>query len=692
MSEIGKEKEKNQLFTDFPRPLKEDWLRVVSEDLEGADFDRKLLWKTEEGFSVQPMYFPESTKEFTHTDFFPGEAPFVRGSASVPREDRAWSIRQSLSTPDPAEANRELCDSLKRGQHGATVRFDQAAVLADGKSSLQNNAAEDGVCVQTLEDMKILLRDVPGEAEIELQGGLSSLVLFGMALETGVLPHHVDFDPISRLFIDGRIPMSFESCLSLAAEAIRHADVSAPQTTLVTAGGECFHNAGATAVQEIAFALAAGVEYMHALTSHDIDPVSAAKRIRFNFAAGTNFFMEIAKLRAARALWSKILLHFDQEAASAAPMRMHVRNSWRQQTKYDPWVNMLRGTVESMAAALGGADSMYTAPFDEAVTDSNEFSRRVARNLQIILQEEAHIGQTVDPAAGSYYIEQLTASIAQNAWTLFQSVEKEGGILQAARNGSIQQQVLDAAERKKRDLATRKSILIGTNQYPNPAEQAIVPNFSVQEMAKQVKSRVLGKVSSAGDTELPPGASRFKSILNAVRAGASLAHIHDLLSENQDLPTVTPIPQIRAAHAFERLRDAVQSSPVKPVVFLATLGPVFWRRARATFASGFFGTAGLAVTDNSGFSSPEEAAGAALHAGADIVVLCSDDESYTSLVPVVVRLLKSSERRVQLVVAGYPKDNIDALSEAGVDQFIHVKADVEATLASMLTTFGIDLN
>jgi methylmalonyl-CoA mutase len=692
MSETGKEKEKNPLFSEFPRPLKEDWLTVVSEDIEGTDFERKLVWKTDEGFSVQPMYFSEDTKSIPHTAFFPGEAPFTRGSASVPRDEKPWSIVQTITTSDPKEANEELRDSLKRGQHGAAVRFDRAAVLADQKSSIQSSLAVDGVCVQTLDDLKVLFRDVPEEAEIELQGGLSSLLLFGMGLEVGLLPKHVDFDPISQLFINGRIPLSFESCMILAADAIRCAESHSPDSTLITAGGECFHNAGATAVQEIAFTLAAGVEYMNALTAQGISAGSAAKRVRFNFAVGTNFFMEIAKLRASRALWSKILLHFDEAAASTAPMHMHVRNSWRQQTKYDPWVNMLRGTVESMAAALGGADSIDTAPYDEAVTDSVEFSRRVARNMQIILQEEAHIGQTLDPAAGSYYIEQLTASLAEHAWVLFQTVEKEGGILQAARNGSIQKQVMDAAERKNRDLATRRSILIGTNQYPNPGEKPIEVNSSVQEMAQQVRTRMLGRLSTGVKIEFSPDVSRFESIRRAVRAGAALVDFHEVLSETEDVPGITPLPQIRAAHAFERLRDAVENAPVKPVVFLATLGPVFWRRARATFASGFFGTAGLFVVDNPGFGSAEAAAEAALLAGADIVVLCSDDESYASLVPVIAQHLKSADRRVQLVVAGYPKENIDTLGEAGVDQFIHVKADVEAVLASILKTFGIELH
>lgn len=691
MTEQSKEKEKNPLFSEFPIPLKEDWFRIVEEDLEGGDFNRKLVWKTEEGFSAQPLYFPDSVNELTHTAFYPGEAPFVRGGASLPSDEKPWSICQALSTPDPAEANRELRDSLERGQHGCSIRFDRAAVLSDRKSGLQNSLAVDGVCVQSLDDMTTLLKDVPADAEIELQGGLSSLLLLGMALEAGITPHHVDFDPISRLLIDGSIPTSFEECMTLAASTMRSTEASAPATSIVSASGECFHNAGATAVQEIAFTLAAGVEYLHALSSNGIDTETAAKRLRFTFAAGTNFFMEIAKLRAARALWSKILFHFDENAAHNAPMRMHVRTSWRQQTKYDPWVNMLRGTVESMAAALGGADSIYTAPYDEAVTEPGAFSKRIARNVQIILQEEAHIGQTVDPAGGSYYIEELTASLAGHAWTLFQSVEKEGGLLQAARNGSIQTQVLEAAGRKHQDMAGRKSILIGTNQYPNPTEAALEQNTAVHKMASAVRESVLGKLSRKMDLDSAPDATRFDSLVDVLRSGIALSEIFDTRPVTDNSPKVTPLPQVRAAYMFERLRAAVESSPVKPVIFLATLGPVFWRRARATFASGFFGTAGLTVIDNPGFASLEDACVAAREAGADIVVICSDDESYGSVAPAIAQTLKSARAGMQIVVAGYPKDSIDALRDAGVDQFIHVKADVAAVLASMLENFGIDL-
>jgi methylmalonyl-CoA mutase len=692
MSESGEGKEKKRLFSEFPRPLKEDWFKVVEKDLDGADFEKKLVWKTDEGFDIQPMYFTGDDREHSHTGFLPGEAPFVRGATALRNEAAPWSIAQKVLTPDPSGANLEILDSLARGQHGAIVQCDRAALQALAAAKARDGLADGGVCVQTVEDYALLFKNLKTkDAQIDVRGGMSSLSLLAMGILTGSIPAHVDYDPLSSLLADGTLPMNFDACMRLVADAINFCEVNKLQCSLIGVSGDCYHNAGATAVQEIAFTLAAGVEYLNGLMKHGINPDIAAGRLRFNFSAGTNFFMEIAKLRAARALWAKVMHHFGVSNEESAAMRMHVRTSWRYQTRYDPWVNMLRGTVESMAAAIGGADSIYSAPFDETVTAPGEISRRTARNLQIILQEESRIGQAIDPAAGSYYVEQLTASLAEHAWSLFREVEARGGLLASVKDGFIQKLVEDSAELKRKNIATRKEILIGTNQYPNPGEKALQLNSAHDELAARVRETVAARTPFGERVVLTEDGNLFESIMQALRAGASLSEINGALPADAVPVRVRPLPQRPAAEGFERLRKAVTSSPRKPVVFLATLGPVVWRRARATFASGFFGTAGLSVVDNPGFTSSEEAGKAAVQAGADIVVLCSDDESYISAVPVVIRELRSAGNGAQIVVAGYPKDSIDQLRVEGVNEFIYVKADVEAVLASILGTFGIDL-
>ncbi len=692
MSDAEKGKEKNPLFTEFAKPLKDDWFQVVSQDLDGADFGKRLVWKTDEGFDVQPMYFAEDIKDLPHLGFLPGEAPFLRGTTALDDEHAPWKITQKVSSADPSEANKEISDALARGQHGAVIQLDRAAVSVIPANALHEGLAEDGVCIQTLDDFETLFRDInTAEAQLDVRGGLSSLALLAMGCVTGKVPAHVDYDPLSHLLTSGVLPLGFDECIGYAADALRYCETHNLDCTVLSASGDCYHNAGATAVQELAFTLAAGVEYVHGLIKQGISSDVAAGRIRFNFSVGTNFFMEIAKLRAARALWAKIMHHFGVSGEQSAAMRMHVRTSWRYQTTYDPWVNMLRGTVESMAAAIGGADSIYTAPFDEAVTAPGEISRRIARNVQIILQEEAHIGQTVDPAAGSYYIEQLTASLAEHAWSLFREVEAQGGLLASIQKGFIQERIAESAELKRKNISTRREVLIGTNQYPNPGENSLQQNSAQQELAVRVRSAVSERKASNVEIRFSRDGNFFEVVMEAVRSGASLGDINQALFSDDNAIRVKPIPQLRAAAAFERLRDAVSACERKPRVFLATLGPTFWRRARATFASGFFGTAGLTVLDHPGFATAEEAAKAAVAAAADVVVLCSDDDSYASLAPVVIQKLRSAGCGAQVIVAGYPKDSIEQLRAVGVDEFIHVKADVEAVLASMLGKFGIDL-
>ncbi len=691
MNQPDKAKENNRLFLEFPRPRREDWEQLVARDLGDDAYARKLVWKTGEGFDVQPMYLREDLRGLAHLGFVPGEAPFVRGATALDDASRPWGIAQRISVSNPVEANAEARNVLRRGQTEVVFEFDRATTSILIGDDWLPAVADGGVSVQDVDDYTNLIRNLDGST-VELQGGLSSLSLLALGAAAGRPPAHADFDPVSSLVREGSIPFSIDRCFVFVADAIRSCEDKHIDATLLTANGGCFHNGGATAVQEVAFTLATGVEYVNRLVDHGLSAETAARRIRFDFSTGTNFFMEIAKLRAARALWAKIIKHFGVEDETSVAMRMHVDTSWWYQTKYDPWVNMLRCTVESMAAAIGGADSICASPFDDVVNEPGEFSNRIARNIQLILQEESHLGQAMDPAAGSYYVEQLTDSVGRNAWSLFRNVEQRGGLVASLHTGFLQRMIAESADKKRKDIASRREILIGTNQYPNPTEELLTETVRNPNTVSHLREATNARSAKRKSQPITLEGNIFDAMRRAFLDGADLREINNALRIGSGEETVEAIPQFRAAEAFERIRDAVAASQRTPVVFLATLGSAFWRKARATFASGFFGTAGISVIDHPGFDSPEIAVSTAIEAQADVIVLCSDDESYPVLAPVVVRRLREVGSSMQVVIAGYPKDNLEQLRSAGVEEFIHVKADMEATLASILGKIGVLVN
>jgi len=685
MSESNEQKEKKALFDIFPASSRQEWRELVDQDISGSDFEKKLVWKTDEGFSVQPAYFRDDMQGIEHADFHPGEAPFVRSTSILHDKSQPWRITQYTDTSSPERANEEIRKGVKNGQTGVALCCDMTARhLFAGPDALAWKGNE-GLAIHELKDMLAVLRDIPvKDIAVEIHAGLSSPVLLAMSFAADVPITHSNFDPFSYLVQHGSLPFSMDRAMHLAAESIKYNERNNGKATVLSVSGECFHDGGANIVQELAFTLSAGVEYLARLQKFGINVDDVARSLRFTFPVGTNFFMEIAKLRAARMLWAKILYHFEVDEEHSLAMRIHARTSRWYQSVYDPWVNMLRGTVESMAAAIGGADSQYTAAFDEFAGDTGEMAKRVARNVQIILQEEAQLKQVMDPAAGSYYVETLTQAIAKESWTLFREVERHGGFLQALREGFIQDGVLNMAENKRRRISTRREILIGTNQYPRIGEKRLPARIDTGMPSNTMPVEFETTLPSIE----PDSECVLDNIERAFRNGETLGTVNRAL---RSTPTdrVRRIPAFRAAERFEHIRMIVEGCERRPKVFLATYGPAFHRRARATFASGFFGVAGMDIIDNPGFDTAEEAAEAALAAQTDILVACSDDESYPALLPRLINAVKNRGGSMLFVVAGYPKDAIETLQVAGVEDFVHVRSDVGATLTHFLEKLGL---
>lgn len=627
-----KEQEKTnlRLFDEFPGTDTQAWESRITEDLKGADYEKRLVWKTNEGFSVRPYYRAEDLEKLNgQGDLLPGQFPFLRGTKPTGND---WRICQGIDTTNIAEANRQAIEAIGRGATAVSLDVSNVKSVADAEKLLQNiDLSKTWVNLNSACSYPELLSYLKGNNLAE------AYISF-------------DFDPISYALLKGNFHTSEKEDMNEAAELLKSAAAKVPHLRGITVNGSYFHNAGATLTQELGYALASGTEYLASLTSNGLSIDEAAPKIIFNFAAGSNYFMEIAKLRAARMLWARIVEQYHPKNECSLKMRIHsVTASWNK-TIYDPYVNVLRSATEAMSAALGGADMITVQPFDFIFKDADTFSQRIARNQQIILKEESSLDKVADPSAGSYYIETLTASLADAAWKIFLETEEAGGMIAAIKAGTVQQKVAESADKRRKDVATRKIVLLGTNQYPNLLEN------------------MLEKIQATEEEEV---------------------------EANDPVPAFKIMDTFRASDEFEDLRLATEIYEMeegkRPTVFLLTIGNLGMRKARAGFSTNFFGTAGYNIIDNAGFETAQEGVNAALAAHADIVVICSSDDEYTEIAPEVTKALKAAKEDIQVVVAGYPTDIIDSLKAAGVDEFIHVRTNVLDTLYNFQQKLGVML-
>lgn len=613
-----------KLFDEFPPISTQEWEDKIKADLKGADYEKKLVWRTIEGFSVQPYYRSEHLKNLDHLKYVPGEFPYVRGNKA---KCNSWYVRQDINANDAKVANEKALDVLMKG-------VDSLGFETCCKDEFTNEEFETLLKDISIADIELNITDATAahpfvdflKAKIEKEN-----------IDKNEVNGSVNFDPMFHLTTNGNFCKAQSEVFDTAKELIEKAK-NLPNFRVIGVNGEMFTNAGATIVQELAFTLAMGNQYLNLLTEKGLDIDTIAENIKFNFGVSTNYFMEIAKFRAARMLWAKIIEAYKPSNLEVAKMNIHAATSKFNQTIYDPYVNMLRGTTESMSATIAGVDSLSVTPFNKAFENSTEFSDRIARNTQIVLKEESYFDKIVDPAGGSYYIENLTSSIAEHAWKLFQNIESQGGYVEAFKAGFIQEQVNESANKRSLNIATRREILLGTNQYPNALEKL--------EVAVEEKC---------------------------------------CCSSKRDDAIAEPIKIFRGAEQMESLRIKSEKAAVTPKVFLLTVGDLTMRKARAGFASGFFACAGFEVIDNLGFKSVDQGVSAAIEQKADIVVVCSSDDEYTEAAPAVLEQLGD---KAITVVAGYPK-SIDELKAKGLKHFIHVKSNLIETLEGFQNELGI---
>jgi methylmalonyl-CoA mutase len=618
---------KERLFENFPPVSTEKWMEKITADLKGADFKKKLVWKTREGLEVMPFYRQEDLDRLPHRGFLPGDFPYVRGARV---SDNSWLVRQDITVRDYQAANAKALDILMRGV--TSLGF----VIEDPQSISSENISQ---LLRGIHAGSVELNFVTAGMAKELYRAIESALLSARA-DMKSVRLSIAADPLGRFAQNGKLCIPVDQGLDYLAELVSETGMI-PATKCIEPSGTIYSNAGAGPVAELAYALSAGNEYMASLTSRGIKAEAAAKAIKFTFGIGPDFFPEIAKLRAARMLWAVIVRAYGPKTEEAARMHIHsVTGRWNK-TLYDPHVNMLRTQTEAMSAVLGGAESITVEPFDAVFRTADEFSERIARNQQLLLMEESHLDKVADPGAGSYYIEELTSMIAREAWKIFLALEDEGGFLKALRNDTVQASISAAEASRRGDVARRKEILLGTNQYPG---------FREHTAPSHDPDKLFPTFVSGNDEE------------------------------------ITPIRPSRGAEEFELLRLATEKAPRRPLAFMLTIGNPAMRSARAQFSSNFFAVAGYEVRNNNGFETATEGVNAALEARADIIVICSSDDDYAIVASDIFRLTAG---RAIVVVAGNPPCT-DALKAAGIEHFISVRSNVLETLQMFNRILGIN--
>lgn len=613
-----------KLFAEFAPVTTAEWDAVINVDLKGADYDKKLVWKPLEGFSVRPYYRAEDLKKLNHLQYLPGQFPYVRSNNT---NSNAWLVRQEILVEDVKAANAKALDVLMKGVDSLGFVFNSCKEL----TAAELDTLLEGICVSAIEVNFVCCCKSRNLAKLFIE----KMKKAGVNLAD--VRGSINYSPLSSLSLNGEWCSDEAAAFANTKEMIEAA-ATLPNFKVLSVDGSIFHNSGATSVQELAFALSMGNEYLAKLTDLGICASKVAKAIRFNFSVSSNYFMEIAKFRAARMLWAEIVKSYGV-AENDAKMSIHAETSKWNQTIYDPYVNMLRGTTEAMSATIAGVDSLTVVPFDAAYRQPTEFSDRIARNAQLLLKEEAHFDLVVDPSAGSYYIETLTDSIAKAAWELFKQAEEKGGYVAAFTAGFVQETIKATAQKRDMNIATRRDILLGTNQYPNFTEVAEA------EVTLEAITRAEAKKGAVAESLAP----------------------------------------YRGAMAFEALRFKTDKSGKEPKAFMLTIGALAMRRARAQFACNFFACAGLRTIDHNGYASVEEGVKAALEAKADVVVICSSDDEYTTYAPEAYEMLKG---KAIFVVAGAPACE-EELKAKGITNFISVKSNVLETLKGYQTQLGI---
>lgn len=704
------------LLNDFSAPSKEEWREAAEKLLKGAPFDKMMKRMTPEGILLEPIFWKDVLDGLPAAETMPGFDAYLRGTRPSGYGGEPWEIAQELPYGTPIEFNRVATSDLMRGQNSLNVVFDIATLKGlDPDAARVGEVGACGLSLACLEDIRVAFKDILPEAiSFHLRTGCSGMAVGGLFFawlkDIGADPAKIKgslgMDPLAVKAAAGQVPADLGSLFEEQAVLAEHCTRHAPGIRAVGVSTLPYHQAGASAVEELGIALSTGAAYLTELMERGLNVDNAAKQIRFSFSIGGNFFMEIAKLRAARVLWAQVVAAFggDKEAQK---IKTHARTGLYNKTQKDPYVNMLRTTTEALSGVIGGVDSLCVGNFDEVSRVPDQFSRRISRNTQIILQEECELTSVVDPAGGSWAIEWLTNEICQNSWEFFQEIDALGGMTDALMSGFITEKLATSDAFRKEQLNLRRASLIGTNVYPNLEEKPLEGRIPDYAELRELRAKEIADARTATDEDTDSKVmaalgkilestrkNAVDTLVDAFFDGATIGEVTRTIRANAE-PTaaIKPLASTRLAQNYEGLRAASAKFAEKtgnaPKIFLTNLGPLRRHKLRADFTRGFFAAGGFDVISPSGFENPEDAVAALKESDAGITVICGADPDYEEKFAGFAQAIKSAIPETQVVLAGFPGENEEAFRAAGMDDYIFVKSNNYETNRRYLEGLGV---
>ncbi len=687
--------DKQSLFSEFKPATYEEWYAAAEKLLKGAPFDKKMNTKTPEGIVLKPIY-NRSDVDFEPTP--PGFGDFVRGVKPDGNKTKPWLISQELSAATPEEFNAKILDALNKGQTSIEIVLDKPSANGiDADKSKEGDVGACGLSISTAEDFKKALKGVALECvDVNISTQSSAAPVFAAFLAAAggkKISGGIRFDPLGTLASGGSLPRSMDCALNEMHMIASYCAKNAKQFGAIGVDTMPYSSAGASVVEELACAMATASYYIRAMLERGMEIDDVAALVRFRFALGSNFFMEIAKFRAARVLWANMVKAFGGTGDSLK-IKVNARTAFFNKTKFDPYVNMLRTATEAFSGVIGGADSMTVGAFDEIIRKPDEFSERIARNQQVILQEECGLSDVADPAGGSYYVETLTRAVAQRAWDMFVEIEKLGGMLEALKSGFVQDKIAAVSALRRKGYDSRRSSVVGTNNYANMTEKPLPANCD--DLAKVFKDRSAAVSAAGKEVEIGKLCPKcgMEKLAEAAEKGASIGEMRQAVCKCNASESVKPLDIHRAVEHFEKLRVASADYKAKngsaPKIFLATMGPLVQHKIRADFIRGFFEVGGFDVVYPNGFADADAAAKAFADSGCKYAVICSTDATYPELVPAVSKAIKALKPESVVYMAGAAPEELEPVYRgAGCDGFINIKSNNYEVLKSVLSDLGV---
>ena len=693
----------------------EDWQAAAAKEVKGRD----LTWNTPEGFAIKPLYTAEDAAD----PGLPGFAPFTRGVRASMYAGRPWTIRQYAGFSTAEESNAFYRRNLAAGQKGLSVAFDLATHRGydSDHPRVVGDVGKAGVAIDLVEDMKILFDGIPLDqmsVSMTMNGAVIPILAFFIVAgeEQGVplaqLDGTIQNDILKEFMVRNTYIYPPEPSMRIVSDIIAYTSVNMPKFNSISISGYHMHEAGATAVQELAFTIADGKEYAKRAVESGLDIDAFAGRLSFFFGIGMNFFMEVSKLRAARTLWYRVMDELGAKDERSKMLRTHCQTSGVSLQEQDPYNNVIRTTIEAMAATLGGTQSLHTNALDEAIALPTDFSARIARNTQIVLAEESGITKVVDPLGGSYYVEALTSELVDQAWALIEEVDAIGGMTKAVATGMPKQRIEEAAAARQARVDKGEDVIVGVNKYKLAVEEHLdtlsIDNHAVRDgqiaRLKTMRDNRDEAACRAALAALTEGALAKGNMLalavDAARARASLGEISDAMEAAFGRYATQPVPvtgiygkayaaDARYAQVIDGVAAVARRMGRQPRLLVAKMGQDGHDRGANVIASAFTDM-GFSVTSGPLFQTPEEACKLALESDVDAIGASSLAAGHKTLIPELIRHLKDAGRPDIKVVAGgvIPPQDYDYLREAGVQGIYGPGSNVVECAADMLRLLG----